>query len=833
MAANTLRMITVPSKKPFELNITQPLRTFIQQTYTANLDDYLKSVDSLNQLRNEALFKCTRQEKLTKMMRYYDQLTAIETKIPISENQIRLSFKWQDAFEKSSLFGRSTLMMSSSVYERLCVLFNIGACASEIAASQVYDQEDGLKTAAKYYNLAAGAFTYIRDNALTATRNDCTTDLYPETLTVLINTMLAQAQEIFYQKAVKDKMKESIISKLAAQCADFYSEAMKSIQSDNLRDLQKQWMPTLAGKQALHQAMAEYHKSVHENTQKNIGEELSRLGHSMELLKIADQRGGKEINVKPNLQLIQTALDKAKRENDYVYHDRVPEYKSLPLLDRAAAAKVTVIKFPISEDFRDLFVTLVPIAVHNGLQSFKAKRQEALNFEIGKLRQATELMNVALSTWNLPASIEDVGGSNKTPQSLIDKSQVIKDKGGISKIDSMMAELPPLLQCNSEILAETKRNLVEEETSDTALKVQLKDKWTRTPSGKLTDYLHTEIRQYETIMDNAVKANKVIETKYRQHRDGIQLLSRTPNEISTSLPAATAAGALQKSHVIIDLRRLMDEVEGLKNVREVIESEMKNVDSDAKTAKLISALGSSRGLDEHSIIQEELDEIVSPLRKQVRENIQEQEKLLGYIEKANNEYTREKVSNETSKMRDEMLKNLAAASDGYNELFNHLNEGIKFYNDLTPILLKFQNKVNDFVFARKTEKDDLMKDIQTNLSRPGGSSGPTRPPPPNDPSSQNPPTTNANHQQSQPPLYPGAGANSAQPQQGYFPPPMPNVYYPYGYQQQPSGDLPSLPSGGYRPLPPIGQTYPNYPYPQQFYPPGSNYPQAPQQPPRS
>ena len=36
-------------------------------------------------------------------------MTAIDTKLPISENQIRLPFKWQDAFDKGSLFGRSTL----------------------------------------------------------------------------------------------------------------------------------------------------------------------------------------------------------------------------------------------------------------------------------------------------------------------------------------------------------------------------------------------------------------------------------------------------------------------------------------------------------------------------------------------------------------------------------------------------------------------------------------------------------------------------------------------------------------------------------------------------
>ena len=110
MAVSTnSRMIIVPHKKAYELNICYPLQQFIKQTYNSNLDDYLKSVDSLNQLRNDALFKTSRQEKLNKLMRYYDQLTAIEAKLPLSENQIRLSFKWQDAFDKGSIFGANTL----------------------------------------------------------------------------------------------------------------------------------------------------------------------------------------------------------------------------------------------------------------------------------------------------------------------------------------------------------------------------------------------------------------------------------------------------------------------------------------------------------------------------------------------------------------------------------------------------------------------------------------------------------------------------------------------------------------------------------------------------
>ena len=170
--------------------------------------------------------------------------------------------------------------MSSGLYERLCVLFNVAASCTEVAGVQQLDQEEGLKTAIKLYQLAAGAFASIRDSSLSTTRSDCTSDLFPETLTVLISIMLAQAQEIFFFKAIKDKMKESIISKLAAQCSDFYADAMKSVQHESLKDLQKAWLPILAGKQALYHSMSEYYKAEHENNEKNIGEALTRLAVS-------------------------------------------------------------------------------------------------------------------------------------------------------------------------------------------------------------------------------------------------------------------------------------------------------------------------------------------------------------------------------------------------------------------------------------------------------------------------------------------------------------------------------------------------------------------------
>lgn len=52
------------------------------------------------------------------------------------------------------------------------------------------------------------------------------------------------------------------------------------------------------------------------------------------------------------MTLVTGAYEKTKKDNDFVYYERVPEYKTLPPIERAAIAKPTPAKFPISEDFK-------------------------------------------------------------------------------------------------------------------------------------------------------------------------------------------------------------------------------------------------------------------------------------------------------------------------------------------------------------------------------------------------------------------------------------------------------------------------------------------------
>ena len=61
-----------------------------------------------------------------------------------------------------------------------------------------------------------------------------------------------------------------------------------------------------------------------------------------------------------------------------------------------------------------------------------------------------------LASLNLPAALEDVGGQ-KVPQSVLEKSQQIKDMGGLTYLDKLIADLPELLTRNREILNEVSK----------------------------------------------------------------------------------------------------------------------------------------------------------------------------------------------------------------------------------------------------------------------------------------------------------------------------------------------------------------------------------------
>uniref|UniRef100_A0A8C2BCT7 Programmed cell death 6 interacting protein n=1 Tax=Cyprinus carpio TaxID=7962 RepID=A0A8C2BCT7_CYPCA len=809
--------ISVPLKKSSEVDLVKPLSKFVTATYPPGEEqtEYLRAVEELNKLRKSALGRPLdkHESSLEILLRYYDQLCAIEPKFPFTE--LCLTFTWKDAFDKGSLFGGSV-------------------------------------------KLGDGAFAHIKDTVLSALNREPTMDISPETVGTLSQIMLSQAQEVFVLKATADKMKDAIVAKLANQAADYYGDAFKQCQYKE--NLPKEVLPVLAAKHCMMQATAELHQSALANQKKKFGEEIARLQHATELVKTVASRYDEYVNMKDLSDKISRSLTAAKKDNDFIYHDRVPEVKDLEHIGKASLVKTTGIQTPLSQKFTDLFEKMVPMAVQQSVSAANSRKSDTVNRLIGSMREATNLCNGVLASLNLPAALEDLSG-DAVPQSILEKSRAVVQQGGLQSIEQLIKDLPELLQRNREILDESLKMLDDEETTDNELRGKFNQRWNRTPSGDLYKPLRAEGNNFRNILDKAVQADQVVKERYTAHCEMIALLCKPENELSAAIPSANPAKTLQGSEVVNVLRAQLAQLDEVKREREVLEGEVKSVTFDM-TAKFLTALAQDGAINEEALTTSELDSRYGSHTQRVQQNLRRQEELLSQIQVSHQEFSALKQSNSEANNREEVLKKLASAHDSYIEISSNIKEGTKFYNDLTEILLKFQNKCSDIVFARKTERDELLKYLQQSIARepsapsfnvpsyqsntPAPASGgpnpaprtakpqpPARPPPPSvtpqaastsapvstpvAPSSANPPPV-APPSQAQGPPYP-----TYQGYPGYYQ--MPMAYNPYAYGQFNMQYMPYQAQGqaGYPGAPPAQQPYP---YPQQ---PPQQQPYYPQQ----
>ncbi|KAI1894230.1 hypothetical protein AGOR_G00113680 [Albula goreensis] len=827
-------LISVPLKKSVEVDLVTPLTRYITTTYQDGVDqkEHIAAVEDLHKLRKNALGRTLDKNEgsLEILFRYYDQLCAIEPKFPVSDNQVCLTFTWKDAFDKGSLFSGSVkLALASLGYEKTCVLFNVGALASQIAAEQNLDKDEGRKAAAKLYQLASGAFAHIKDTVLSSMSQEPTSDISPDTTNTLSLVMLAQAQEVVFLKASADRMKNASIAKLASQAADMYGEALRQCQSKD--NIPKEIHPVLAAKHCIMQAYAEYHQSTLAKQSKRFGEEIARLQYATTLLKTASSRFDEPINVRHFSDKVASALAAAKKDNDFIYHDRVPEVKDLEHIGKATLVKPTPIQVPMSQKFTDLFQTMVPSSVQQALCMYNQRKVETVNRLTNTMREASSLSSGVLASLNLPAALEDLSGDS-IPQSILEKSRNIIQQGGVRDVEKLIKDLPSLLQKNRDILDKSLKMLDDEEATDRELKTQFGTRWNRKPSGDLYRPLKTEGTNYRSILDKASQADRTVRERYDIHSQMIALLCKPQAELTAAIPSAKSAQALQGNEVVNDLRGCLAQLEELNREWKRLETDINSANFDM-TGTFLSALAQTGAIGEEVTVRQSARQNIWGYNRQVQQSLKTQEDLLAKIQTLHQKFSSMRQSNSASNEREEVLKNLASAYDSYMETSRNLQEGARFYNGLIPILQKFENKCGDIVLARKTERDMLLKEIQQNLQRePSAPSFPLTPTPtatptptmtenpsPNTPSGGPSPAPRTVFPLNVPPRPsrrppPPIPQTASTPPSNTAPPPgypafyqMPMVYSPYGYGPygMPYG---SSNQGGY-PAPPSQQ--PHYP----------------------
>ena len=106
-----------------------------------------------------------------------------------------------------------------------------------------------------------------------------------------------------------------------------------------------------------------------------------------------------------------------------------------------------------------------------------------------------------------------------------------------------------------------------------------------------------------------------------------------------------------------------------------------------------------------------------PLQTALAASLRSQETLLAKIADMNAKFVVSKNSNDSIRQREQALQNLDEAYKAFKELLSNLQEGIKFYTDMSLILERFAAEVKDYCFARNIDRKDYLGDITEQLAK--------------------------------------------------------------------------------------------------------------------
>ena len=350
---------------------------------------FIQDMEAIDRLRVDAVNTLEPHASgIRKLTAYAAQLVWMGGKFPID---IGVDFTWYPALG----FNTQRSVSEDNIrFELANILYNLAALYSQLAVSLNRSTSEGLKAACNYFCQAAGVISHIISEIIPDMRTSPPEDMDPMTLESLKQLLLAQAQECFWSKAVKDGLKDGLIAKLAAKVSDFYDQAAENgTKSDTIST---EWIHHMTAKHHHFAAAAQYRASLDCLEKQNYGEEVARLRDSLvcvnEALKesrwinkivLGDLNGLK--------RRVSEDLKRAEKDNDIIYLMPVPPKSELRTLDRAGMATARVPK-EVSDPSstlgeggqfgKPLFARLVPYAVHIAASIYEERKDRLVNASI-------------------------------------------------------------------------------------------------------------------------------------------------------------------------------------------------------------------------------------------------------------------------------------------------------------------------------------------------------------------------------------------------------------------------------------------------------------------
>lgn len=555
--ATLIPMVSVPLKQTNEIDWVQPLKSYIRATYGDDPERYADECATLNRLRQDMRGAGKDSAAGRDLLyRYYGQLELLDLRFPVDENHIKISFTWYlPTFPllcfvpattwliviRFDAFTHKPTSQYSLAFEKASIIFNISAVLSCHAAHQNRHEDVGLKTAYHSFQASAGMFTYINENFLHAP----STDLSRDTVKTLISIMLAQAQEVFLEKQIADGKKVGLLAKLASQAAFLYQQATEGAQDNvNKAVFEKVWLLVCQTKANHMASVAQYYQALADDDANSHGVAICRLQVAEQNARDANRAANTFPSACPansnlpaetgailadltkkHLANVQDKLAEFMKDNDFIYHQGIPNEASVTQVSKLPAAKA----IPVSELYQgqdiqriigpDIFQKIVPMAVTESASLYDEEKAKLIRAESERVEVANDEMAASLDYLKLPGSLDVLRGG-------MDNQDMMVDQDFRKWCEELAGHAPftnAFDQCNADktditsMLDASMKQLDMEESVCEKMRSKYGVDWTQQPSSRLTATLRSDIRNYRGAIEEASTSDAQLYSTFRQH----------------------------------------------------------------------------------------------------------------------------------------------------------------------------------------------------------------------------------------------------------------------------------------------------------------------------
>ncbi|CAI5744940.1 unnamed protein product [Peronospora destructor] len=678
------------------------------------------------------------------LLRYFAQLDKMAQRFPCdgdassTRKPLQLQFTWTDSF-----CPRKKSTQAGIFFEKAAVMFNVGALESQLGVQTDRSTVDGLKTACHHFMRAAGAFREVKDKIIDQTVGIRTPDVSAEGLGLLTYLMLAQAQACFYEKAIKDQMKDAIKAMLVQQALDYYESALEFCRSSALAEaIDTSWRAHLQFQVHCMRAATQYwqgkaSKAAALDRGEGYGEEIARLvaadAECKEAFKVVAQNK-LPTSLFQSAQALQRVvrehLDVAKKDNASVYLENVPKFSDLPAVGKAAMVKPLAFTLDeLQQEFGgvDLFEQFVPKDLLIRAGDVKREIEAILERTADKICKSNEASKEKLHSMGLPASIEAFvkTSDNGIPHTIWQRIQYVqtttasttmgtgglKDSPVVVFIQKQLQENQRMSNDAEKKLHVTESRLSQEEVEDKACRQNYGEKkWARPLSSLLNQNFRADIDRYYRLVKEGKTSDDTVREKLNENQDNLEALSRSKASLDHELPELQQINSSCKEEIAQVSSLLLRLGQLVEDKHHVLCGFRESYDKFDALPALLSGKNTDAVFTdtafetEEQFFRDHFEEKISTICK-------EEQNVLGDLIEANARFEAKKETDHVLRERQTFLQHLSDAVDVFEQLESHVKEGAKFYGELSIRIAQLHQTVEDHCSARELEKRELEMNL--------------------------------------------------------------------------------------------------------------------------